>query len=383
MANEFGFLIEGRNGHKPSDISANGNQAKGALVMTPGCMRGIGDVGAFCALHEEGISQQFSGYFGISVGAVEILFADDPTKGLGIFSKLTGHNFVKLSQHDLTLRSRSLLSAATLRAFQVVGTAATSKLAEITGYDGVRVGAYLDNEYLAHVLHTEHVPNIDAIRTSDKEYRVYYTNARTGQAHSFDLRDAKTLDEMLIHVDASSRLPFISGKPVSIGDELMFDGCYSASYPVHDIAERGYNRIVMMLSLHPDDILKSEGEIARLVDLYARVHARSSTEAYAEYRAKLPDLIDEIMSGEIKTDKGNAHIRVIHPDKGDSQMNPLETDPSVLEDVFWQGYARGKIFVAQIMREHRQGSHYTSQLTAALGFNNAQAPTVKQRVALG
>ncbi|MDX1921909.1 MAG: hypothetical protein SFW65_02100 [Alphaproteobacteria bacterium] len=346
--------------------------------MTPGCMRGIGDVGAFCALHEEGISQQFSGYFGISVGAVEILFADDPTRGLGIFSKLTGHNFVKLSQQDLTLRSRQLLSAATLRAFQVVGTAATSKLAEITGYDAVRVGAYLDNQYLSRILQTEFVPDIDAIRASEKEYRVYYTNARTGRPQSFDLRKAKTLDEALLHVDASSRLPFISGKPIMIGGDLLFDGCYSASYPVHDITERGYNRIVMMLSLHPDDIMESEGEIGRLVDLYARVHARTSVNAYAEYRAKLPEIINEVMSGTITTNTGTSHIRVIHPEKADSKMNPLETDPGKLEEVFWEGYARGKMFVAQIMREYKQHSDYTSRLANALGFNNAPVTTVKR-----
>ncbi len=379
MANEFGYLIDSRNGQKPAETS-NGSQPKGALLLTPGCMRGIGDVGAFCALHEVGIAQQFQGYFGVSVGAVEILFADEPTRGLSIFSKLTGHNFVKLSQQGLSVPyfNRMLFSAETIRQFQVVGQAATSLAAQITGYDGMRIGAHLDNQYLSKILRDEIVPDFEHIKASDKEYRVYYTNARTGTPQSFDLRDAETLNEALLHVDASSRLPFISGKPINIGNELLFDGCYSASYPAHDIVDRGYTHIVMMLSLHPDDVLSSENEIGRLVDLYARLHARSSTEAYADYRARLPVILDEIVSGRVTTENGTAHIRLIHPEKAETRMNPLETRPEVLEEQFWHGYVRGKIFVSALEREHKQSNTYTDKLNAALGFNTPAVGPVKR-----
>lgn len=380
MANEFGYLIDSRNGQKPAETHANGSQPKGALLLTPGCMRGIGDVGAFCALHEVGIAQQFHGYFGVSVGAVEILFADEPTRGLSIFSKLTGHNFVKLSQQGLSVPyfNRMLFSAETIRQFQVVGQAATSLVAQITGYDGMRIGAHLDNQYLSKILHEEIIPDFEKIKASEKEYRVYYTNARTGKPQSYDLRDTQTLDEALLHVDASSRLPFISGRPINIGNELLFDGCYSASYPTHDIVDRGYTHIVMMLSLHPDDVLTSENEIGRLVDLYARLHARSSMEAYADYRARLPDILEEIMTGQITTENGTAHIRIIHPEKAETKMNPLETRPEVLEEQFWLGYGRGKMFVTTLEREHKQDTKYADKLNAALGFNIPSIGPVKR-----
>lgn len=299
-----------------------------------------------------------------------------------ISKKLTGNNFIKLSQKGLHVPyiNREIISVERLRQFQVARQATTSKIADLTGYDRIRLSAHIDSKFLQNILREEIIPDFDAIRASEKEHRVYCTNAQTGHPKSFDLREAATLDEALDYVDASSHLPFICGDTVKIGNDKLFDGCYSASYPVHDIVQRGYNRIVMMLSLHPDDVLKNEGELGNLVDLYARLNARSSTEVYAEYRSKLPALIEEILSGEIKTDHGMAHIRVIHPEKIDPKMNPLETSPAKLEEGFWRGYARGKIFVSQVEREHHiaqmereriLNGEFITRLEGALGFNNA------------
>lgn len=377
MANEFGILIDSRNGHRPPDTSEPGSQPmasdarpKTAVILTPGCMRGIEDVGAFCALHEEGIAQQVDGYFGVSVGAVGILFANDPLRGLGIFSRLTGYNFIKLSQQGISVPylQRQVLSASMVRSFQVVGQAASSRIAEMTGLESMRMGAHIDSTFLTKILREETVPDMEIIRNGGKEHRVYCTNARTGLPQSMDLRDCATLDDALQYVDASSRLPFISGKPVHIGGDLLFDGCYSSSYPVHDVASRGYNRIIMMLNIHPDKIMESEGEIGKLIDLYARVHAPASRQAYDEHRANLPAILDEIMSGEVVTEHGTAYVRIIHPEKVEPKMNPLETRPEALEEAFWRGYARGKMFVHQLHREHEKGSDFKGRLNTALAL---------------
>lgn len=127
MANEFGILIDRRNGAlSPSDTSL-GSQPKVAVHFSPGCMRGIEDVGAACALFEEGLLQQCDGYFGTSVGAIALAFAENPARGLPIFSKLIGE-FIKLPKGDVRIpyTSRVIMSEETYVRAGIVATSVRS-----------------------------------------------------------------------------------------------------------------------------------------------------------------------------------------------------------------------------------------------------------------
>lgn len=368
MANEFGILIDRRNGAlSPSDTSL-GSQPKVAVHFSPGCMRGIEDVGAACALFEEGLLQQCDGYFGTSVGAIALAFAENPARGLPIFSKLIGE-FIKLPKGDVRIpyTSRVIMSEETYVRAGIVATSVRSN-AVIQRFIG-RGSTYINQAHLMGILRDDVVPDIDAIASSSKERILYYTSMDTGDAVAYDMRSANSVDELLPRLDASSHVPILSGQGVMIDGKLCFDGCFSASYPIHDIAARGYNRIIVLLNEHPERLAENEEKLLGLVRFfYGRSSKSHALRAIENHARKMPDVLTAMLRNDVKVDDQPIHIRVLYPEKSDPKLDPLEMRPEPLEEGFWRGYARGKIFASEIRREHEKQRAYQAHLGFALGL---------------
>lgn len=219
------------------------------------------------------------------------------------------------------------------------------------------------------ILRDDVVPDIDAIASSSKERILYYTSMDTGDAVAYDMRSANSVDELLPRLDASSHVPILSGQGVMIDGKLCFDGCFSASYPIHDIAARGYNRIIVLLNEHPERLAENEEKLLGLVRFfYGRSSKSHALRAIENHARKMPDVLTAMLRNDVKVDDQPIHIRVLYPEKSDPKLDPLEMRPEPLEEGFWRGYARGKIFASEIRREHEKQRAYQAHLGFALGL---------------
>lgn len=123
----------------------------------------------------------------------------------------------------------------------------------------MKKGSYIDFNYIYGTLSNtdgEDPIDFDEIEKYDGIFKIQATDAQTGAAKFFDIKDVRRDDYMVF--GASCCIPVVN-KPVIIDGRPYFDGGITLPIPVdYAFEELGCDRVVVILTL-PDDYIKEDG----------------------------------------------------------------------------------------------------------------------------
>lgn len=194
----------------PSD---NDSQPKTALVVEGGGMRGIFTAGVLDAFQDKRV-HPFDGYYGVSAGALNLssFIAGQRGRNLDLYTSLClSPEFISLSRH-------------------------------------LKGGSLFDLDWFFRKINLQHSLDLRRFRETLKQRRftVVTSCMDTGQPVYREISDSTPREELMDTLKASSALPMIYRRPVSLGNHRLMDGSLSDPLPVHKAVEDGYRKIVLL-----------------------------------------------------------------------------------------------------------------------------------------
>ena len=267
---------------------------KVGLVLEGGALRAMYTAGILDVWMDEGV--HVDALFGVSAGA---LF------GANLFSGQKGR---ALRYNKRFLRDKRYMSM----------------------YSFLTTGDYVGKKFAYYDITTKYDPyDEEAFEKSGGEFYVSVTNVRTGRAECMQIKNV--LEDMEI-LRATSALPFVS-RFVHIGGEKYLDGGVADSIPVDACMEKGYDRIIVVLT-RPMKYRKEPMKSALIRMRYGRYPAfcQALENRHAVYNAQVERI--EALEKEGK-------IFVIRPEQA-LALSRLEKDPEKLQAVYDKGIEDGK-----------------------------------------
>jgi len=116
--------------------------------------------------------------------------------------------------------------------------------------------SFIDLDYVYSTLSNsdgENPLDYPAAVRNPMEFLAVATEAETGRARYFDMRDIRQDDYSVMK--ASSAIPFFC-HPYAVGDTLYYDGALSDPVPIEKAFQLGCDRVVLLLTL-PEDTIRS------------------------------------------------------------------------------------------------------------------------------
>ena len=161
------------------------------------------------------------------------------------------------------------------------------------------------------------------------DYEVVVTNVETGEAEYIRLTN---ILEQLEAMRASASMPFVS-RTVAYGGKRYLDGGIADSIPVQRCLEKGYDRVLVILT-QPADYRKTPMNPWLIRAAYHRYPhlCRTLIQRYARYNAQCEDVARLEREG---------RVLVIRP-SSPLGVRRLERDPEVLQRVYDRGIADGR-----------------------------------------
>lgn len=288
----FADLILDRRGTLPG---ARRDDARVALVIEGGGMRGVVSGGGVCALHDLGLTTCFDAIYGASAGAMNgtYLLAGIPHAGTRLyFEDLVTSRFI---DGHRVLRGRAVMNLDDLIDRLMVEVAPLDE-------DVVR----------------EHPVPLHIVASSLKARGPIVLDERFG-----------TLRERL---RASARIPLFSGGPVTLASHKLIDGCVHEPLPVRRAFADGHTHVLVLRTRPRSAVnLVRTGalEKALLVALHVRHPCvwRTSVISTAEYLQQLAEL-------DAWPDAGT--VWALAPDG--PEIQPHSMDAEAIRDCANQGY---------------------------------------------
>lgn len=264
------------------------------LVLEGGAMRGLYTAGILDVWMDEGI--RADGLFGVSAGAIF---------GANLFSGQKGRGLRYNLRYMPDKRYMSLRSLLT-------------------------TGDLISRNFAYYRISKELDPFDEAAfeRYGGAFYAVA-TDVMTGEPECIRIHNVM---EQLEVLRASAALPFVS-KMVELNGRRYLDGGVSDSIPVHECLERGYDRVVVILT-QPADYRKQPMNPALIRLCYA---------GYPKLREALLRRHDayNAQCEEVARLEAEGRVFVIRPESA-LGIGRLERDPARLQAVYDRGTADGK-----------------------------------------
>ena len=273
---------------------------KTGLVLEGGALRALYTAGVLDVWMGEGIGAD--ALFGVSAGA---LF------GANLFSGQKGR---ALRYNLRFLKDWRYMSMASL----------------------LTTGDYVGRKFAYYDITTKYDPYDEAaFERSGGEFYAAVTNVRTGQAEH--MRISNVLEDMEI-LRATSALPFVS-RFVCIGGEKYLDGGVADSIPLAACLERGYEKVVVILT-RPADYRKKPMRTALIRARYGRYPAfcRALETRHENYNRQ---------AEEVARLEREGRVFVIRP-KTPLELSRLEKDPAKLQAVYDRGVEDAKQTLAAL-----------------------------------
>ena len=263
------------------------------LVLEGGAMRGLYTAGILDVWIEHGI--RVDGLFGVSAGAIF---------GANLFSGQKGRGLRYNLRYMPDKRYMSLRSLLT-------------------------TGDLISRDFAYYRISKELDPFDEAaFERYGGEFYAVATNVMTGEPECIRVDNVM---EQLEVLRASAALPFVS-KMVELNGKRYLDGGVSDSIPVRECLERGYDRVVVILT-QPADYRKQPMNPALIQLCYAR---------YPKLREALLRRHDvyNAQCEEVARLEAKGRVFVIRPESA-LGIGRLERDPARLQAVYDRGTADG------------------------------------------
>lgn len=169
----------------------------------------------------------------------------------------------------------------------------------------------------------------EAFERYGADYEVVVTNVETGEAEYIRMTN---IFEQMEAMRASASMPFVS-RMVEYGGKKYLDGGIADSIPVRACLERGYDRIVVILT-RPADYRKGPMNPRLIRTVYGRYPnlCRTLIDRHNRYNAQCEDVAQLEREG---------RIFVIRPSSA-LGVRRLEKDPEVLQRVYDRGVKDGE-----------------------------------------
>lgn len=277
----------------------NQTKIRKALVVEGGGMRGIFAAGVLDGFHEQNFDP-FDLYVGVSAGACNLasFVCDQP-----------GRNHRNL-----------------------VGPMASKRFLNFSRY--ARGGHYMDLDWLWDMMKAQDPLDLDAARRrlEEREFLVVCTSAVTGEASYFGQDDGDWYDL----IKASSALPGVYRRSVTIQGVGHYDGGLSDAIPVREAYRRGARSIVVVRS-------RAKGYVKKV---------SAESKMLRHYFRKNQILLDAVKRRESVYSESLAFIRNPPADAKIIELAPtdfqkvgrLTQDKKALEHDYQMGLRIGRIF---------------------------------------
>lgn len=244
---------------------ARNDDARVALVIEGGGMRGAISAGMAIALEAHGFSDTFDDVYGTSAGA------------------LNGAWFVaRAAQRGLPGWADQRFLDGSVRRRNVL-----------------RRRPVVDNEFIMDVVYEQHTPlPFQQIVDSTQQLHPIGTDAATGGA--VDLAGwIDSVASLKLALRASAALPLLAGRPVELGGSLWFDGGLSESVPYRMAISQGATHVLVLRSRRRgEQEAPEQGRSVGLVARYLARHSQPLAEAFLARPGRLVSDDDELAAFE-------------------------------------------------------------------------------------
>ncbi len=273
---------------------------KVGLVLEGGALRALYTAGVLDVWMDEGV--HVDALFGVSAGA---LF------GANLFSGQKGR---ALRYNKRFLRDKRYMSM----------------------YSFLTTGDYVGKKFAYYDITTKYDPyDEEAFEKSGGAFYAAVTNVKTGKAEHMQIKNV--LEDMEI-LRATSALPFVS-RFVDIGGEKYLDGGVADSIPLKACMERGYDKVIVILT-RPLDYRKKPMKSALIRARYGKYpgFCEALLNRHACYNAQVEEVARLEKEGK---------VFVIRPEQA-LALSRLEKDPEKLQAVYDCGIEDGKKTLAAL-----------------------------------
>jgi predicted patatin/cPLA2 family phospholipase len=272
------------------------DEARLALVIEGGGMRGVVAGGMVTALDELGLQEAFDLVIGTSAGALAGAF----------FLASQTHMGTSIYYEDLTGREWLDYRRA-LRGSPIVAL-----------------------DYLLDELMVNHKV-LDCARVRYSDVPLYSVATRVPDYVPEVLGDFKTDEELICALRASARIPIVAGKPVSLRGSRYIDGSLSEAIPLDAALDLGATHLLVLLTRPRGQVRGYPGRMQRHFAFPMMNRLQSGLgDAYEmrapRYAAALAQL--EALQAKSAGGGGGAHARQLPPES--TLVGQLEQDPQVL-----------------------------------------------------
>lgn len=197
-------------------------------------------------------------------------------------------------------------------------------------YSFLTTGDYVGKKFAYYDITTKYDSyDEEAFEKSGGEFYAAVTNVRTGRAEHMQIKNV--IEDMEI-LRATSALPFVS-RFVEIGGEKYLDGGVADSIPVRACLERGYDKVIVILT-RPMDYRKKPMNPALIRARYRKYP--EFCDALINRHTRYNEQVEEVARLEKE-----GKIFVIRPGQA-LALSRLEKDPEKLQAVYDRGVEDGK-----------------------------------------
>ncbi len=276
---------------------ARADDARLALAIEGGGMRGAITGGMALAIDELGIVAAFDHVYGASAGALNAAWLLSGAAATGI-STWT----------DPALRTASVRRGNLLRGRPIV-----------------------DSTYLTEVVYEKLAPMpFERILDGPVGFHPLATDAATGVAVDLAplIHDRATLK---LALRATTALPLLSGRPIELGGRRFFDAGLAEAVPFRTALTQGATHVLVLRSrrLGEQESANSSGRSARLVARYLSRHSIHVADAFLDRADRLIREDDELDRTEGDATASPA-ICSLRPPDGTPAIGRLEKDQSLV-----------------------------------------------------
>ena len=280
-------------GSRPSTRS---DDARLALAIEGGGMRGAITGGMALAIDELGIAEAFDDVYGASAGALNAAWLLSGAAGTGI-----------RTWSDPELRTASMGPGNLLRRRPIV-----------------------DSSYLTEVVYEELAPMpFERILASEVGFHPLATDAASGEAVDLAplIADRGTLK---LALRATMALPLLSGRPIELGGRRFFDAGLAESIPFRTAIAQGVTHMLVLRSRRLGE--QESADSGRSVRLVARYLSRHSIHVAEAFLGRADRLIrdDEDLSRWEADPAASPAVVSLRPPAGTPDISRLERSHDVV-----------------------------------------------------
>ena len=294
-----------------STPEARDDEARLALAIEGGGMRGAITGGMALAIDKLGLVHVFDDVYGASAGTLNAawLLSGAARRGISTWS-------------DPDLRTASTRRGNLLRGRPIV-----------------------DSSFLTDVVYEKLAPMpFDRILEGNVRFHPLATDAATGASTDLGpmITDRPTLK---LALRASTALPLLSGRPVEIGGRRFFDAGIAESIPYATAAAQGATHVLVLRSRrYGEQESANSGRSGRLIARYLSRHSPELAAAFLDRRERL--LRDDLLLDRTERDPASAPaVMSLRPPEGTPSISRLEKD----QDLVLAGLAAGEQVAADTL----------------------------------